>query len=266
MCSHLKADELQARVDAARAAKKVTDQTVKDVQTALSAAKGTSVRRKSGKGKTTVSGDILLFPGLVLRTCALSSAHLTDSNCFYLVLSSAISNVEQDLPPIIAQILALQFINPPLAPVPAPVDFALPLDFSDDLVWLDNLGFMSETSQPLNVSLNSVSLVNTVPINNPEGTEFQFDANGELDWFFANMSQGGDDFTAALSQLNWNVRRPDSFDLSSSTGTRGINFEGWDTDIVFTECVLETVGTAVQSKAKKPKSKRIHVFSNTWQI
>ncbi|KAJ7866263.1 hypothetical protein B0H14DRAFT_3442534 [Mycena olivaceomarginata] len=97
---------------------------------------------------------------------------------------------------------------------------------------------MSEISQPLNLSLNNVSLVNTVPINNPGGTEFQFDANGELDWFFANMSQGGGDFTAASSQLDWNARGPDSLDLSSSTGTGGIDFEGWDTDIVFTEAEL----------------------------
>jgi hypothetical protein len=145
--------------------------------------------------------------------------------------------------------------------------------------------------------------VNTVPINNPGGTEFQFDANGELDWFFVNMSQGGVDFTAASSQLDWNARGPDSLDLFSSTGTGGIDFEGWDTDIFFTEgelpilppppvsfpysspaalqvispppievlnanvdehnivhfsptrsptkFVLETVGTAAQSKAKK---------------
>jgi hypothetical protein len=189
------------------------------------------------------------------------------------------------------------------------VDFALPFDFSDNLAWLDNLGFMSKPSQPLNASLNNVSLVNTVPINNPGGMEFQFDANGELDWFFANMSQGSGDFTAASSQLDWNARGPDSLDLSSSTGTGGINFEECDTDIVFTEAelpilppppvsspysspaalqvislppievlnadvdehnivhfshtrnptkhALETVGTAVQSKAKKPKSKRV---------
>jgi hypothetical protein len=118
------------------------------------------------------------------------------------------------------------------------VNFALPFDFGDDLAWLDNLGFMSETSQPLNASLNNVSLVNTVPINNPGGTEFQFDANGELDWFFTNMSQGGDDFTAASSQLNWNTRGPDFLDLSSLTGTGGTDLEGWDTDIVLTEAEL----------------------------
>jgi hypothetical protein len=175
----------------------------------------------------------------------------------------------------------MPFINPPPTPAPAPVNFALPFDFGDDLAWLDNLGFMSETSQPLNASLNNVSLANTVPINNPGGTEFQFDANGELDWFFANMSQGGGDFTAPSTQLDWNARGHDSLDPPSLTGTGGINFEGWDTEIVFTEAELpisdvdernivhfsctrnptkhelETVGTAVQSKSKKPKSKRV---------
>jgi hypothetical protein len=68
--------------------------------------------------------------------------------------------------------------------------------------------------------------------------EFQFDANGKLDWFFANMSQGGGDFIAASSRFDWNTRGPDSLDPSSSTGTGEINFEGWDTDIVFTEAEL----------------------------
>ncbi|KAJ7777813.1 hypothetical protein B0H14DRAFT_2631437 [Mycena olivaceomarginata] len=74
--------------------------------------------------------------------------------------------------------------------------------------------------------------------NNPGGTEFRFDADGELDWFFANMSQGGGDFTTASSQFDWNTKEPNSLNPSSSTGTRGINFEGWDTDIVFTEAEL----------------------------
>ncbi|KAJ7360834.1 hypothetical protein DFH08DRAFT_931145 [Mycena albidolilacea] len=175
------ADELQAWVDATKAAKKVTDQAVKDVQTALSAAKGTSTRRKSGK----------------------------------------------------ATIPALPFIDP--SPAPAPVDFALPFDFGDDLAWLDNLGFLSETPQPLDASLNNVSLINTVPNDNPGGTEFQFDANGKLDWFFASVFQGGGDFNAPSSQLDRNARGPDSLDPSSSTGTGDIDFEGWDTDIVSTE-------------------------------
>ncbi|KAJ7734056.1 hypothetical protein B0H14DRAFT_3614314 [Mycena olivaceomarginata] len=186
------------------------------------------------------------------------------SNCFYLVLSSAISNVEQDLPPVTAPISALPFINPPLAPAPAPVDFALPFDFSDDLAWLDNLGFMSETSQPLN---------------------------------------GGGDFTAASSQLDWNARgpvpstyllRPAPGGSISKGGIRTLFFtkaglpilppppvsspyssptalqvispapiEVLNTDVDErnivhfsrarspTKCALETVGTVVQSKAKK---------------
>ncbi|KAJ7854578.1 hypothetical protein B0H14DRAFT_2579830 [Mycena olivaceomarginata] len=213
------ADELQAQVDAAEAAKKVTDQTVKDAQTALSAAKETSTRRKSSKAKTTAAGDIPPFQ-------ASSSGR---------VLSPRHTS-RTDLPPVTAPISALPFINPPLAPAPAPVDLTLPFDFGDDLAWLDNLGFMSETSQPLNASLHNVSLVNAVPINNHGGTEFQFSANGELDWFFANMSQGG--FTAASSQLDWNARGPDYLEPSSSTGTGGVDFEGWDRDIVFTEAEL----------------------------
>ncbi|KAJ7824766.1 hypothetical protein B0H14DRAFT_3727685 [Mycena olivaceomarginata] len=175
-------DELQARVDAARAAKKVTDPTVKDVQTALSAVKGTSVRRKSGKR---------ISPPIIAQILALKLSILRSHLCLH------------------PWILRCHWTSATI------------------LVWLDNLGFMSETSQPLNVLLNSVSLVNTVPINNPEGMEVSVDANGELDGSLRTCPQGGDDFTAALSQLDWNVRRPDSFDLSSSTGTRGINFEGW---------------------------------------
>ncbi|KAJ7834662.1 hypothetical protein B0H14DRAFT_3461963 [Mycena olivaceomarginata] len=61
------ADELQARVDAARAAKKVTDQAVKDAQTTLSAAKG---HPRGGS--------------FILETCALSSVHVTEGERFYL--------------------------------------------------------------------------------------------------------------------------------------------------------------------------------------
>ncbi|KAJ7833224.1 hypothetical protein B0H14DRAFT_3871684 [Mycena olivaceomarginata] len=177
-----------ARVGAAKTAEKVTDQAVKDAQTALSAAKGTSTRRKSGKG-------------FVLGT----------------VFSPRYTS-QTDLTPVTATIPALPFIDSSLAP--APVDVALPFDFGDDLVLLDNLGFMSETSQPLNVSLNNVPLANIVPGDN---------------WFFANMSQGGGDFAAPSSQLDWNARGPDSLDPSSSTGAGGIDLEGWDTDIVSTE-------------------------------
>ncbi|KAJ7310662.1 hypothetical protein DFH08DRAFT_823041 [Mycena albidolilacea] len=262
------ADELQARVDAAKAAKNVTDQAVEDAQTALSASEW-----------NIHEAEVRLRPRDVCSP--LGAPH----RC------SAISDVEPDLTPVTATISALPvlFIDP--SPAPARVDFALPFDFGDDLAWLDNLGFVSKTSQPLDVSLNNVSFANTVPNDKPGGTEFQLDANGELD-----------------CQLDWNARGADSLDPSSSTGAGGINFEGWDTDIVSaepelpilppppalspysspaalqaispppievlnadidghnivhfsctrnpTDRVLETVGTAVQSKAKKPKSKR----------
>jgi hypothetical protein len=195
------------------------------------------------------------------------------------------------------------------APTLIPLDFALPFDFGDDLAWLDNLGFISETSQPLDASSNNVSLANTVLNNNPGGTEFQYDGTGELDWLFANVIQGGGHFVAPSSQLDWNANGPDLLDPSSSTGARGIVFEGWDTDTISTQSelpillpppvsspysfpaasqvispppiealnadvdernivhsprtrnptkrALETVGTAVQSRAKKPRSKRV---------
>ncbi|KAJ7806724.1 hypothetical protein B0H14DRAFT_3483908 [Mycena olivaceomarginata] len=126
---------------------------------------------------------------------------------------------QTNLTPITATIPVLPFIDP--SPAPAPVDVALPFDFGDDLARLENLGFMSETSQTLDASLNNIPLVNIVPNNNPGGTEFQFDANGALDWFFANVSQGGGDFAAPSSQLDWNARGPDSLDPSSSNRRRG---------------------------------------------
>jgi hypothetical protein len=168
---------------------------------------------------------------------------------------------------------------------------------------------MSETSQPLNTSSNNVSLTNTVPNNNPGGTEFQFNGTGELNWLFVNVIQGSGHFIAPLSQLDWNASGPNFLDPSSSTGAGGIVFEKWDTDTVSTKselpillpphmlspysspaalqvispppiealnadvderniahfsCIrnltkhaLETVGTAVQSRGKKPRSKQV---------
>ncbi|KAJ7884105.1 hypothetical protein B0H14DRAFT_3744781 [Mycena olivaceomarginata] len=193
------ADELQARVDAAKAAKKVTDQAVKDAQTALSAAKGTSTGRKSGKGKMTAAGDIPLFQ-------ASSSGR---------VLSPRRTS-QKELVPVTAIIPPLPFIDPlPVVYASATpsypdtcLDFALPFDFGDDLAWLDNLGFISETSQPLDASSNNVPLANTVLNNNPGGTEFQYDGTGELDWLFANVIQGGGHFVASSSQLDWNANGP----------------------------------------------------------
>ncbi|KAJ7782200.1 hypothetical protein B0H14DRAFT_3585415 [Mycena olivaceomarginata] len=131
------ADELQARVDAAKAAKKVTDQAVKDAQTALSAAKGTSTGAKASS-----SGRVL----------------------------SPRRTSQKELVPVTAIIPPLPFIDPlPVVYASATpsypdtcLDFALPFDFGDDLAWLDNLGFISETSQPLDASSNNVPLANTV--------------------------------------------------------------------------------------------------------
>ncbi|KAJ7809290.1 hypothetical protein B0H14DRAFT_3759973 [Mycena olivaceomarginata] len=257
------ADELQARVDAAKAAKNVTDQAVEDAQTALSASEWNIHEAEASSSRRVLSPRRTSQTDLTSATATISA-------------------------------LPVLFIDP--SPAPARVDFALPFDFGDDLAWLDNLGFVSETSQPLDASLNNVSFANTVPNDKPGGTEFQFDANGSCD------------FTAPSSQLDWNARGTDSLDPSSSTSAGGINFEGCDTDIVSaepelpilppppalspysspaalqaispppievlnadidghnivhfsctrnpTDRVLETVGTVVQNKAKKPKSKR----------
>ncbi|KAJ7307780.1 hypothetical protein DFH08DRAFT_975390 [Mycena albidolilacea] len=126
-------------------------------------------------------------------------------------------SIEQELAPIIATIPPLPFIDPLPAPVPTPLDLALPFNFGDDLAWLDNLGFMSETSQPLDASSNNISLANVVPNNNLGGTEFQFDGTGELDWLFANVIQGGGHFVAPMSQCDWNASGPDLLNPSSST-------------------------------------------------
>jgi hypothetical protein len=130
-------------------------------------------------------------------------------------------SIKQELSPVTATILSLPFIDPLPAPAPTPVDFALPFDFGDALVWLDNLGFMSETSQPLDASSNNVSLANTVPNNNPGGTESQSSGIGELDWLFASVIQGGGHFVAPSSQRDWNASGPDLPDPSSSTGAGG---------------------------------------------
>ncbi|KAJ7834663.1 hypothetical protein B0H14DRAFT_2590810 [Mycena olivaceomarginata] len=106
------------------------------------------------------------------------------------------------------------------------------------LVWLDNLGFMSETSQPLDASSNNVSLANTVPNNNPGGTESQSSGTGELDWLFANVIQGGGHFVAPSSQRDWNASGPDLLNPSSSTGAGGSFSKVGIWDTVSTESEL----------------------------
>ncbi|KAJ7810075.1 hypothetical protein B0H14DRAFT_3757982 [Mycena olivaceomarginata] len=144
---------------------------------------------------------------------------------------------QKELVSVTATVPPLPFIDPLPAPALTPLDFTLPFDFGDDLAWLENLGFISETSQPLDASSNNVSLANTVPNNNPGGTELQYDGTGELDWLFSNVIQGGGHFVAPSSQLDWNANGPDLLDPSSA-GAGGIVFEGWDADTVSTQSEL----------------------------
>ncbi|KAJ7301875.1 hypothetical protein DFH08DRAFT_992172 [Mycena albidolilacea] len=208
-------NELQAQVDAAKAAKRVADQAVKDAQTVLSGAKGTSTRRKPTK---IAMGDIPLLEASSGRVISPRRTVGTETLSFVPVASAP--SDECDITQAAAVIPAVPIASPS---APPPVDLAPPAGFGNDLSWLDNFGFMADISRPLNAFLNDDLLGNTVANPTAGHADFLFGGNSDFNWLSASLLNDGGDFSVPSARMTLKIRtarRPGSdglaFDASLS--------------------------------------------------
>jgi hypothetical protein len=172
-------DELQSQVDTVK-------QLFKNAQAALTAAKGTSTRRKSGKAKAPSETPLLQASssGRVLSRRIARSETSPD-----LPAAPATAEAEPGFILVEPMVLPLPFNN--LPSTPTPVESSPPC-FGDNLAWVDNLLSMSDTSQlPLYFS-DYNTLADTAPYNYPTGDgDHQYSAD---EWysFLANFGSGGE--------------------------------------------------------------------------
>ncbi|KAJ7476811.1 hypothetical protein FB451DRAFT_1366387 [Mycena latifolia] len=247
-------DELQADVDAQKAAKKVQDQKVKDAQSALSAAKGKSTRRKPSRSMTgnvplleASSSGRVLSPRRRARTASMSSA------------VSAGPHIDET--PATVAIPELPF--PELPPAPTPVDSTQPFIFTGDLAWLETFQFGSNVSQPPapvgNVDIVAAAALDSLML--PDNS--QFDADTEFTWFLANLAHGGGDFatTTPIPQYDfgtWDGRAPDYFAPHPSDGAGGSVFDGSYTGVGSITSDLPNLPLPPSSPAYPPSSSPDH--------
>ncbi|KAJ7176340.1 hypothetical protein C8R43DRAFT_1102271 [Mycena crocata] len=221
-------EELQAEVDAEKAAKKVQDQKVKNAQSALSAAKGKSTRRRRGAAAT--QADPLLeasSSGRVLspRRRARPRAASIPSDAV------DVPDIDEVVNPTTVVVPELPF--PDLPPPPTPVDSTQTLTFTGDLAWLETFQFGTDVSQ-LDAVAPAVPERNMLPDDNA-----RFDPDTEFTWFLANLANGADDFASTTpippatryDFAAWNGGVADYFGTQLSNEAGGSVFEGAYTEV-----------------------------------